>query len=71
MWYSWVTISHTGYGDIVQKTATGRLGGHSHLSRGGISHGFYRQFIRISYWGDVWRVVRDVEKADKESESVM
>ena len=27
MWYSWVTISHTGYGDIVPKTASGRFFG--------------------------------------------
>ena len=27
MWYSWVTISHTGYGDIVPKTPAARLFG--------------------------------------------
>jgi voltage-gated potassium channel len=27
MWYSWVTISHTGYGDIVPKTAAARFFG--------------------------------------------
>lgn len=27
MWYAWVTISHTGYGDIVPKTTSGRFFG--------------------------------------------
>ena len=50
MWYSWVTISHTGYGDIVPKTAAGRFFGGILIFLGVIRHRFYCKLVCIFNW---------------------
>jgi voltage-gated potassium channel len=43
MWYAWVTISYTGYGDIVPKTTSAHFFWWDfNLAGGGIGHGIYR-----------------------------
>jgi len=70
MWYSWVTISHTGYGDIVPKTAAGRFFGGILIFLGVILTTVFTANLSAFLIGsDVGKVTRDVEKVDKDAEA--
>jgi voltage-gated potassium channel len=72
MWYSWVTISHTGYGDIVPKTAGGRVFGGILIFLGVVLVTVFTANLSaflIEADGKVTRGVRGVRKADKEAEA--
>ncbi len=70
MWYAWVTISHTGYGDIVPKTATGRFFGGILIFIGVVLATVFTANLSAFLIGsDVGKVTRDVEKVDQDAEA--
>jgi voltage-gated potassium channel len=72
MWYSWVTISHTGYGDIVPKTAAGRFFGGLLILLGVVLVTVFTASLSVFLIGGATgKVTRGVRKVDKESEISM
>ena len=72
MWYSWVTISHTGYGDIVPKTAAGRFFGAILIFFGMVLVTvFTANLSAFLIGGDMGKTTRGVRKVDKESEETL
>lgn len=70
MWYSWVTISHTGYGDIVPKTAAARFFGGILIFLGIVLVTvFTANLSAFLIGGDRNRVKRGSRKEDRELES--
>ncbi len=70
MWYSWVTISHTGYGDIVPKTAAARFFGGILILLGVVLVTvFTANLSALLIGGDVQKVEREVEKEELSAES--
>jgi len=69
MWYSWVTISHTGYGDIVPKTAAGRFFGGILIFLGVVLVTVLTASLSAFLIGGAGgKVTRGVRKVDKDSE---
>lgn len=67
MWYSWVTISHTGYGDIVPKTAAGRFFGGILIFLGVVLVTlFTANLSAFLIGGDAGKVTRGARKVDKD-----
>jgi voltage-gated potassium channel len=72
MWYSWVTISHTGYGDIVPKTAAARFFGGILILLGIVLVTvFTANLSALLIGGNVDKVEQEVEKDERESETSM
>jgi voltage-gated potassium channel len=72
MWYSWVTISHTGYGDIVPKTAAARFFGGILIFLGIVLVTvFTANLSALLIGGDRGKVDRGVRKEDRELEVTM
>jgi voltage-gated potassium channel len=72
MWYSWVTITHTGYGDIVPKTAAGRFFGGIIIFLGVVLVTVLTASLSaFLIGGAAGKVTRGVRKFDKESETSM
>jgi voltage-gated potassium channel len=72
MWYSWVTISHTGYGDIVPKTAAARFFGGILILLGIVlATVFTANLSALLIGGNVDKVEQEVEKEERESETGM
>jgi voltage-gated potassium channel len=72
MWYSWVTISHTGYGDIVPKTGAARFFGGILILLGIVLVTvFTANLSAFLIGGNVEKVEREVEKEERESETGM
>lgn len=72
MWYSWVTISHTGYGDIVPKTAAGRFFGGILIFLGVVLVTVFTANLSAFLIGDdVKKVGRETQKTDQASEADM
>ena len=70
MWYSWVTISHTGYGDIVPKTGAARFFGGILILLGVVLVTvFTANLSALLIGGDVRKVEREVEKEEQLSEA--
>jgi len=70
MWYSWVTISHTGYGDIVPKTGAARFFGGILILLGVVLVTvFTANLSALLIGGDVQKIEREVEKDEHESEA--
>lgn len=69
MWYSWVTISHTGYGDIVPRTGAARFFGGMLILLGVVLVTvFTANLSAFLIGGDVKKVEREVEKEEYVSE---
>lgn len=67
MWYSWVTISHTGYGDIVPRTGAARFFGGILILLGVVLVTvFTANLSAMLIGGDVEKVEREVEKVEKD-----
>lgn len=76
MWYSWVTISHTGYGDIVPKTPAARFFGAVLILLGIVLVTVFTASLSALLIGgevekEVEKVEREVEKDEHESEVTM
>lgn len=72
MWYSWVTISHTGYGDIVPKTAAARFFGGILIFLGIVLVTVFTASLSALLIGSqVDQVEHKVEDEERESETGM
>ncbi len=72
MWYAWVTMSHTGYGDIVPTTPAGRFFGGVLILLGLVlATVFTASLSALLIGGEVDKVEREVEKDERENEVSM
>lgn len=72
MWYAWVTISHTGYGDVVPKTPAGRFFGGLLILIGIVLVAVITANLSALLIGsEVEKVEREVEKDERETDALM
>ncbi len=67
MWWAWVTLSHTGYGDIVPKTGAGRFFGAMLIFIGIVLVSLMTAHLSVFLIGsEVEKVESEMEKVEKE-----
>jgi len=69
MWWAWVTVTHTGYGDVVPRNGSGRFFGALVILLGVVLISLLTASLSVLLiGGEVKKVEREIEKDEHESE---